>query len=298
MSSVPENVPNTLMLEEIRKEEIPSVGGRGTNPGEMASLGLPVPKAFVVTAQAFRRFLIEANLEGPIVSALRGLDIEDNEAVEAAARGARELVLKAGMPKRIAEDIRVAYRKLVPEPLIVMVRSFVTVQDLPNPSFADQPEIYINTYGEEEVLNAIRQCWASLYDARAISYRTRQGYDDRLVNITVVVQRAVYSEETGAVFTSNRVTDEPSPIAGGSQDCGEPGDAVGRDTPERSPPAAFSLLNALFAVTGRAATPEPTIWDALLQRTLSMIFVLMNILLLIGLARIINALIQEIVGKI
>ncbi len=72
MSGVPENVPNTLMLEEIRKEDIPSVGGKGASLGEMASLGLPVPKAFVVTAQAFRRFLIEAKSRGADLLEVQG----------------------------------------------------------------------------------------------------------------------------------------------------------------------------------------------------------------------------------
>src|SRR5512135_2047113 len=101
-------VPNILWLEEIRKEDIPSVGGKGASLGEMASLGLPVPRAFVVTAQAFRRFLIEANLEDRLFSRFHDLDVEENEALEAAANEAKGMVLGAPMPEQIAEDIRTA----------------------------------------------------------------------------------------------------------------------------------------------------------------------------------------------
>ena len=86
------DVPNILWLEEIRKEDIISVGGKGASLGEMASIGLPVPKAFVVTAQAFRRFLVETNLEKKIFASFERLDVEDNEALEKAADNAKALV--------------------------------------------------------------------------------------------------------------------------------------------------------------------------------------------------------------
>ena len=100
------NVPNILWLEEIRKEDIISVGGKGASLGEMASLGLPVPRAFVVTAQAFRRFLVEADLEEKIFSSFERLDVEDNEALEKAAEHAKQLVMMAKMPAIIKEEIK------------------------------------------------------------------------------------------------------------------------------------------------------------------------------------------------
>ena len=218
---VPEKVPNILMLEEIRKEDIPSVGGKGASLGEMASIGLPVPKAFVVTAQAFRRFLVEAQLEEPIFSKFRGLDVEENQALEAAANEARDLVMKAPMPSRIADDIRAAYRKLAPEPLIVAVRSSATAEDLPDASFAGQQETFLNIRGEEDLLEAVQKCWASLYGARAIYYRAKQGFDDHLVNIAVVVQQLIHSEKAGVMFTSHPVTGEQLTIIEGSWGLGE-----------------------------------------------------------------------------
>ncbi|MCX6696688.1 MAG: phosphoenolpyruvate synthase, partial [Methanoregula sp.] len=106
------NVPNILWLEEIRKEDIVSVGGKGASLGEMASLGLPVPRAFVVTAQAFRRFLVETGHEEKIFKSYDQLDVENNEALEKAADTAKTMVLKAKMPAIIKDEIRKSYKKM------------------------------------------------------------------------------------------------------------------------------------------------------------------------------------------
>lgn len=209
------------MLEEIRKEDIPSVGGKGASLGEMASIGLPVPKAFVVTAQAFRRFLIETGLENRLYSCFDGLDVEDSAALEEAAGKAMKLVLEAEMPKRISEDILRAYHRLAPEPMIVAVRSSATAEDLPDASFAGQQETFLNIRGNEDLLEAVQKCWASLYGARAIYYRSKQGFDDRSVNIAVVVQQLVHSEKAGVMFTSHPVSGEPMTIIEGSWGLGE-----------------------------------------------------------------------------
>lgn len=221
MNGVPENVPNILMLEEIRKEDIPSVGGKGASLGEMASIGLPVPKAFVVTAQAFRRFLIETGLENRLFSRFEELDVEDNEALESSAREAMDLVLEAPMPTRIQDDVRAAYKQLAPEPMIVAVRSSATAEDLPDASFAGQQETFLNIRGEVDLIEAVQKCWASLYGARAVYYRSKQGFDDHSVNIAVVVQQLVHSEKAGVMFTSHPVTGESMTIVEGSWGLGE-----------------------------------------------------------------------------
>ncbi len=215
------NVPNILWLEEIRKEDIISVGGKGASLGEMASLGLPVPKAFVVTAQAFRRFLVEAGLEEKIFSSFERLDVEDNEALEKAAEHAKQLVMKAKMPAVIKEEIKKAYKKMSAEDLVVAVRSSATAEDLPDASFAGQQETYLNIKGEENLLKSVQMCWASLYGARAIYYRAKQGFDDHTVNIAVVVQQLVHSEKAGVMFTSHPITGESNTIIEGSWGLGE-----------------------------------------------------------------------------
>jgi pyruvate,water dikinase len=181
------NVPTILWLEEIRKEDIISVGGKGASLGEMASIGLPVPRAFVVTAQAFRRFLVETNLEEKIFSSFERLDVEDSEALERAADHAKDLVMKAAIPTSISDEIKKAYRKMSSQDLIVAVRSSATAEDLPDASFAGQQETYLNIKGEANLLDSVQKCWASLYGARAIYYRAKQGFDDHTVNIAVVV---------------------------------------------------------------------------------------------------------------
>ncbi|MCX6696639.1 MAG: phosphoenolpyruvate synthase [Methanoregula sp.] len=215
------NVPNILWLEEIRKEDIVSVGGKGASLGEMASLGLPVPRAFVVTAQAFRRFLVETGLEEKIFKSYDRLDVENNEALEKAADTAKTMVLKAKMPAIIKDEIRKSYKKMQKPDTIVAVRSSATAEDLPDASFAGQQETYLNIKGEAALLVAVQKCWASLYGARAIYYRAKQGFDDHTVNIAVVVQELVHSEKAGVMFTSHPITGEPLTIIEGSWGLGE-----------------------------------------------------------------------------
>jgi len=214
-------VPNILWLEEIRKEDISSVGGKGASLGEMASIGLPVPTAFVVTAQAFRRFLVETGLEKKLFAAYNNLDVENNEALEKAADTAKALVLKAKMPAKIRDEIKAAYKKMENGSMIVAVRSSATAEDLPDASFAGQQETYLNIKGEAALLESVQKCWASLYGARAIYYRAKQGFDDHTVNIAVVVQQLVHSQKAGVMFTSHPITGEPLTIIEGSWGLGE-----------------------------------------------------------------------------
>ncbi|MDD1666950.1 MAG: phosphoenolpyruvate synthase, partial [Methanomicrobiales archaeon] len=213
-------VPDILTLEEIKKEDIPSVGGKGASLGEMFSIGLPVPRAFCVTAQAFRRFLGETGIEERLFAGLAHLNVDDNAALEEASRRARELVLSVSIPSQLQKRIRDAYRALGSEP-VVAVRSSATAEDLPDASFAGQQETYLNIQGNGDLIQAVQRCWASLYGARAIYYRAKQGFDDRSVNIAVVVQILVRAEKAGVMFTSHPVTGEPLTIIEGSWGLGE-----------------------------------------------------------------------------
>ena len=214
-------VPNILWLEEIRKEDISSVGGKGASLGEMASIGLPVPPAFVVTAQAFRRFLVETGLDQKLFKVSDNLDVENNAALEKAADTIKALVMKAKMPAAIKDDIKASYKKMSQKDLIVAVRSSATAEDLPDASFAGQQETYLNIKGEVALLSAVQNCWASLYGARAIYYRAKQGFEDSTVNIAVVVQQLVHSEKAGVMFTSHPISGEPLTIIEGSWGLGE-----------------------------------------------------------------------------
>ncbi|MGA7629039.1 MAG: PEP/pyruvate-binding domain-containing protein, partial [Methanoregula sp.] len=200
------DVPNILWLEEIRKEDISSVGGKGASLGEMASIGLPVPPAFVVTAQAFRRFLVETGLDQKIFKVSENIDVENNAVLEKAADTIKTLVIKAKMPAALKDDIKASYKKMSQNDLIVAVRSSATAEDLPDASFAGQQETYLNIKGEAALITAVQNCWASLYGARAIYYRAKQGFEEHTVNIAVVVQQLVHSEKAGVMFTSHPIS--------------------------------------------------------------------------------------------
>lgn len=214
-------MPNVLWLEEIKKEDIISVGGKGASLGEMTSLGLPVPKAFVVTAQAFRRFLVETGIEDTLFRKLERLDVDDNGALESVSREVQDIVLSVGIPDQIREAIVDAYARMGENGEVVAVRSSATAEDLPEASFAGQQETFLNVLGDDDLLDAVQRCWASLYGARAIYYRAKQGFDDRGVNIAVVVQELIRSEKSGVMFTSHPVTGEPLTIVEGSWGLGE-----------------------------------------------------------------------------
>ena len=214
-------LPDILWLEEIRKEDIAAVGGKGASLGEMAVIGLPVPRAFVVTSHAFRRFLVETGLEKTIFKNFEDLNVENNAALEQAAEKAKEAVLRAPMPQSMIQHIIDAYQKMDDGGLIVAVRSSATAEDLPDASFAGQQETYLNIKGDSNLLKAIQMCWASLYGARAIYYRAKQGFDDNSVNIAVVVQQLINSEKAGVMFTTHPITGEPLSIIEGSWGLGE-----------------------------------------------------------------------------
>ena len=175
----------------------------------------------MVTAQAFRRFLVETGLDQKIFKVSENIDVENNAALEKAAETIKALVIKAKMPSAIKDDVKASYKKMATKDLIVAVRSSATAEDLPDASFAGQQETYLNIRGEAALLSAVQNCWASLYGARAIYYRAKQGFEESTVNIAVVVQQLVHSEKAGVMFTSHPISGEPLTIIEGSWGLGE-----------------------------------------------------------------------------
>src|SRR5690606_30556821 len=151
---------------------------------------------------AFRRFLIESGIEKALFAGLANLDVEDSGELEKAANKAKELVMKARVPASIKQKVKEAYLKMEGGLMVVAVRSSATAEDLPDASFAGQQETFLNVKGEKNLLFAMQKCWASLYGARAIYYRVKQGFDHQSVNIAVVVQQLVNAEKAGVMFTS------------------------------------------------------------------------------------------------
>jgi pyruvate,water dikinase len=215
--------PTVVWLEDVRIEDVPSVGGKGASLGEMLNAEIPVPRGFAVTAQAFRLFLDETGIGKQLFATLR-VNVDDANELSAAAEEAKKLLLAAKMPQHMRNDIVSAYKELAKREgndLLVAVRSSATAEDMPEASFAGQQETFLNVKGASNVVIAVQKCWASLYGARAIFYRVKQGFEHESVNISAVVQKMVNAEKSGVMFTSNPTTGAPEAIIEGSWGLGE-----------------------------------------------------------------------------
>jgi pyruvate,water dikinase len=167
--------------------------------------GLPVPEGFHITTQAYRLFVDENGLQPIIEANLGQVDLEKPTTIEDAAERIRKSFLTASIPSDVASAIVGAYDDLSGREPAVAVRSSATAEDLPEASFAGQQESYLNVSGAENVLEATKKCWSSLWTARAISYRARQGVDTKSVALAVVVQKLVPAEVAGILFTVNPI---------------------------------------------------------------------------------------------
>jgi len=200
-----------VWFDEVTKEDIPLVGGKGANLGEMTKARIPVPPGFIVTADAYFDFLQKSGITNKIRNLLQPLDSNDSKQLQQTATKVKQIILDAPMPPELAKEIKQAYMKLGRG--LVAVRSSATAEDLPDASFAGQQSTFLNVEGKEAVVTAIQKCWASLFEARAIFYREEQGFDHFKVGIAVPVQRMVQSEASGVMFTLEPVTSDRSKIA-------------------------------------------------------------------------------------
>ncbi|WP_336034732.1 pyruvate, water dikinase [Halobacterium yunchengense] len=191
-------------LEDIRADDIDSVGGKGASLGELTDAGLPVPPGFVVTAGTYRSFIENADIDDDLFDAV-DVDPEDSGALADAEAAAEDLILETDLPEEIREDILSSYDALDDGEAFVAVRSSATAEDLPDASFAGQQETFLNVT-REDLVDRVKRCWASLFTQRAIYYREEQGFDHRKVDIAVVVQKMVDAEKSGVMFTSHPST--------------------------------------------------------------------------------------------
>ncbi len=206
-----------LWLDEITPEMHSLVGGKALGLALMIRNGIPVPPGFVVTSEAYAQFVLETGIAGYIKYVLEE-EIKSGRPEE--YRRASELIRskfkRASIPYKIRSQIESAYRKL--EGLIgissprVAVRSSATLEDLPEASFAGQQETFLNVSGVEEVLESIKSAWASLWTARALSYRDSMNIDHEAAYMAVVVQKMVNSRSSGVAFTIHPVTGEKDKI--------------------------------------------------------------------------------------
>ncbi|MCE7988535.1 MAG: hypothetical protein DYG89_45840 [Caldilinea sp. CFX5] len=181
------------------------VGGKGASLSRLAQTGFPVPPGFLVTTAAYKRFVQSNNLQAQIMTLIDDM----SQSTEDVSTAIRQRFDQGSTPPEVAVAIEQAYTELTGvngEAMSLAVRSSATAEDLPGASFAGQQESYLNVQGAEALLQAVKQCWSSLWTARALEYRTRQAIDPASVSLAVVVQVMVSAEAAGIMFTANPIS--------------------------------------------------------------------------------------------
>jgi pyruvate,water dikinase len=207
-----------IWFENLRKEDVPIVGGKNASLGEMISASMPVPPGFAITAFAYEKFIEETRIAAKIYEIIKETvtDTNDPKQYDAASKKIRELIEKTPMPKAIEDAVKSAYKELNKrlnlKDAFVAVRSSATAEDLPDASFAGQQETFLNTKGIDDLLDKVRKCWSSLFTPRAIFYRNEKGFAHEKVFISVGVQKMVNSRAAGVMFTINPVTGDREEI--------------------------------------------------------------------------------------
>ncbi|MCK4354186.1 MAG: phosphoenolpyruvate synthase, partial [Dehalococcoidia bacterium] len=197
-------------FEEIGARDVNLVGGKNASLGEMirtlGKKGVNVPSGFAITAEAYKYVIEKAGINQEIRNTLAGLDTHDMENLSRSGEKIRNLIRNAPCPEDLKQEIRIAYREMerrYGKNIDVAVRSSATAEDLPTASFAGQQESYLNVQGEDELLEKVMGCFASLFTNRAISYRVDQGFDHSKVFLSVGVQKMVRSDLacSGVIFS-------------------------------------------------------------------------------------------------
>jgi len=196
-------------FNELTIKDVPSVGGKNASLGEMyqrlSKVGVVVPNGFATTAEAYRRFLTDSGIKKEIKKILADLNTKNVISLTKKAKEVRDLIVSTPMPKELEANIISSYQKLnksyKTKNLAVAVRSSATAEDLPDASFAGQQETFLNVRGDKELLLAVRKCIASLFTARAISYRVDKGFDHFKIALSVGVQKMIHSQASGVMFS-------------------------------------------------------------------------------------------------
>ena len=197
-----------IAFNQLGKHDVELVGGKNSSLGEMIShlgnLGVNVPNGFATTSDAFNRFLNETGLLDKINAELKDLDVDDVELLAQTGAKIRGWIIDQELPKDLEDEIRAAFNELSGgQDIAVAVRSSATAEDLPDASFAGQQETFLNIRGIDNVLIAIKEVFASLYNDRAIAYRVHKGFEHAGVALSAGIQRMVRSETgtSGVMFT-------------------------------------------------------------------------------------------------
>ena len=227
-----EKIDFVKWFSELSNKDVPVAGGKGASLSEMYRNKFPIPPGFVVTAQAYTYFIEKAGVKEKIKAILEKVDIEDTKGLDDACRKVRGLIGNSTMPEDLAQEITEAYDVLdidkqkiagatkevlailrnSHEPPFVAVRSSATTEDLVDASFAGQQESFLNVKGKNSLIENVKKCFASLFTARAVYYRTKKGFAHDKAYLAVVVQKMVDSEKSGVMFSKNPVSDDESII--------------------------------------------------------------------------------------
>jgi pyruvate,water dikinase len=195
-----------LAFQEVDQTQVAVVGGKGAHLGELSRIeGIRVPAGFCVTTAAFQRIIAEASSTEGRRDQLSRLKPDDREAIRVLSAEVRRTIEAIAIPDDVASAITSAHARLG-EQAACAVRSSATTEDLPTASFAGQHDSYLNVVGPAAILQHVSRCWASLFTERAVTYRLRSGFGHRKVNMAVVVQRMVFPQVAGILFTADPVT--------------------------------------------------------------------------------------------
>lgn len=195
-----------LGFQDIDKTKLMVVGGKGANLGELSKIeGIRVPDGFCISTEAFKRIIGETSSINELLDQLSLLRVEDWDKICELSGQIRRGIEEIAIPQDINEEIA-HYLSRLGEKNAYAVRSSATAEDLPIASFAGQQDTYLNIIGKEAILKHISKCWASLFTERAVIYRLQNGFDHRKVHLSVVVQKMVFPQAAGILFTADPVT--------------------------------------------------------------------------------------------
>ena len=205
-------------LDQIGKDDIKIAGGKGANLGQMIKFGIPVPSGFVVTTSSFDTLIQINNLENQIDQIIKNTDVDNTTELLKASKTIKKIILSCRMPSEIESKIIESYKNLSEKDheydtdvnypnkrdILCAIRSSATAEDLPTASFAGQQASFLNVNGREELIESVKKCWASLFEPRAIFYRSKHGFSK--ASIAVIVQKMVNAQKSGIMFTIDPTT--------------------------------------------------------------------------------------------
>ncbi|MCU6708118.1 phosphoenolpyruvate synthase [Paenibacillus sp. J5C_2022] len=195
-----------LCFQDIDKTGLMVVGGKGANLGELSKIeGIRVPDGFCISTEAFKRTIGKTSTIHELLDQLSLLKVEDRGKISELSGEIRKVIEGIAIPEDIIEEVTHVLSRLG-ETNAYAVRSSATAEDLPTASFAGQQDTYLNIIGKKAILEHISKCWASLFTERAVTYRLQNGFDHRKVHLSVVVQKMVFPQAAGILFTADPIS--------------------------------------------------------------------------------------------